>query len=141
MWLTSAVAEVLDKVLGGFVEGIDAESLKLSVWNGDIKLRGLLVKADAIEAHLAEAALPVRVVGATLGEVQVKVPWRNLGSEPMVVRLDRIFIVLAAKEPRAWDEAEQACTPPLPRPGHHGPPPPCTSSPSACSAPRARRAD
>jgi hypothetical protein len=108
MWLTNAVAEVLGSVLGSYIEGIERESLRLSVWNGDIKLHGLVVKADAVEALLAEAALPVRVVGATLGTVQVKVPWRNLGSEPMVVQLDRLFIVLAAKEGREYHEAEES---------------------------------
>ena len=54
--LEAAVAAVLQKALGAFIEGIDSESLKTSVWNGDVSLRGLTLKTAALEAM----HLPVR---------------------------------------------------------------------------------
>ena len=87
----AAVAAVLQKTLGPFVDGIDAKSLELSVWDGDVKLDQLQLRTSA----LAALELPLRVVGARLGSVRVQIPWRNLGGEPMIVTVDRLFLVLA----------------------------------------------
>ena len=81
-YLEKAVAEVLQKVLGTFVKGIDKDSLKLSVWSGDVRLTGLELRTEALEA----LPIPVRVLGASLGEVRVIVPWRNLlGKDPLII--------------------------------------------------------
>ena len=37
----------------------------------------------------------VRVLGGALGEVRVRVPWRNLRSESMVVTVDKVWLLLA----------------------------------------------
>ena len=102
--LETVVAEVLHKVLGAFVKGIDAESLNLKVWAGEIRLAGLELKVEALETF----ELPVRVTCGTLGEVHVKVPWRSLGKEPMVVSLDRLFLVVAPRNVSTWDEKLEA---------------------------------
>ena len=90
----AAVAAVLQKTLGPFVDGIDAKSLELSVWDGDVKLDQLQLRTSA----LAALELPLRVVGARLGSVRVQIPWRNLGGEPMIVTVDRLFLVLAPRK-------------------------------------------
>ena len=104
MLLEAVVAEVLDKVLGAYVKGFDARKLKLSVWDGDIRLTRLELKPDAIEA----LGLPVRVLGGMIGEVRVSVPWRNLGDEPLVLTLDRLHVLVGAKDGSRWDEREEA---------------------------------
>ena len=38
--MQETVFNVLDKVLGPFVHGLDRQSLDLSVWSGDIRLQG-----------------------------------------------------------------------------------------------------
>ena len=99
-----AVAQVLQTVLGQFIKGIDAESLKLSVWNGDIKLVKLELNTEAIDA----LGLPVAVLGGSVGEVRVEVPWRNLSTKPIVVTVQQLFVLLAPKDVGVWDrEAEE----------------------------------
>ena len=61
-FLEGVVAGVLQKVLGAFVRGIDKHSLELSVWDGDVRLQGLELKTDVIDA----LPLPVRCVGGSL---------------------------------------------------------------------------
>ena len=82
----AAVAAVLQKALGAFIEGIDADSLRASIWNGDVVLRGLSLKTSALEA----LQLPVRVLAGSLGEVRVQVPWRKLRSEPIVISIELV---------------------------------------------------
>ena len=103
-WLREAVASVLQKSIGAFVHGIDAKHLGLNASAGDVVLDSLQLKLEAFEAF----DLPLSVVRGTLGAVRVKVPWRNLGSEPMVVTVDRLYLLLAPKDGTGRDaEAER----------------------------------
>ena len=68
MVLEEAVAEVLQKTLGAYLEGVDADNLNLSVWSGDVRLRSVRLRTEAL------AALPVCVLRGTVGEVRVEVP-------------------------------------------------------------------
>ena len=81
-FLESAVAEVLQKVLGAFVHGIDADRLQLSVWNGDVRLDALTLRTDVIDA----LPLPVRVVAGSVGEVRVTVPSGRWSRRPSATR-------------------------------------------------------
>ena len=89
-WVQHAVANVLERVLGTFVEGIDVDSLKLDALGGDITLTALTLKLSAFEA----LDLPVAVANGRLGSVRVKVPWRNLGSEPMLISIETLHLLL-----------------------------------------------
>ena len=97
-WLEKAVADVLQKVLGAFVKGIDKDSLKLSVWSGDVCLKGLELRTEVLDA----LPVPVRVLGASLGEIRVVVPWRNLfGKDPLIITIEQLLVLVA---PGAGDE-------------------------------------
>lgn len=102
-WLEESLSELLTKSLGAFVKGIDKESLGISVWSGDVRLKKLELKTEAFEA----LDLPMRVVGGTLGEIRIKVPWRNLGKAPLIVSLDRLFLLLAPKDASKWSEKDE----------------------------------
>ena len=65
-FLEGVVADVLQKVLGAFVRGIDKQSLQLSVWDGDVKLHGLELRTEVLDA----LPLPVKVGGSTSLELQ-----------------------------------------------------------------------
>lgn len=45
--------------------------------------------------------LPVNLVHGMIGRLELKIPWANLGSEPVVVILDRVHIVVEPKY--EWD--------------------------------------
>ena len=65
------VAFYLNQYLGKYVHGLDAESLRISVWNGDVELRNLQLKPEA----LAELNLPITVKAGLLGRLTLKVRW------------------------------------------------------------------
>ena len=101
-YLERAVADVLQKVLGTFVKGIDKDSLKLSIWSGDVKLTGLELRTEVLDA----LPIPVKVLGASLGEVRVVVPWRNLlGKDPLIITIDQLLVVTSPGED---DDAESS---------------------------------
>ncbi|KAG1659488.1 hypothetical protein FOA52_005351 [Chlamydomonas sp. UWO 241] len=88
------VAYYLNQYLGKYLTGLDAESLKISVWAGDVQLRNLSLKPEA----LADLELPVTVKAGMLGKLTLKVPWNKLGQAPVVVEFDRLYIVAGPKE-------------------------------------------
>ena len=85
----SLVADVLSKYLGRFVEGLDGDSLSVSVWSGEVKLRDLKLRTDA----LAQFDLPVEVVSGSLSELTMSIPWSSLSSSPVVIKLDGVYLV------------------------------------------------
>lgn len=87
--LEDQVANLLQRYLGNYVIGLNKEALKISVWQGDVELTNMQLKPEALNA----LKLPVRVKAGFLGSVKLKVPWSRLGQDPVLVHLDRIFLL------------------------------------------------
>lgn len=63
------LAYYLNRYLGTYVNGLDPQSLKVSVFSGDVVLNNLQLKPTA----LAELNLPVSVKSGLLGRLTLKV--------------------------------------------------------------------
>ncbi|KAJ4846821.1 hypothetical protein Tsubulata_004613 [Turnera subulata] len=87
--LEDQVAYLLQRYLGNYVRGLNKEALKISVWQGDVELTNMQLKPEALNA----LKLPVKVKAGFLGSVRLKVPWSRLGQDPVLVHLDRIFLL------------------------------------------------
>lgn len=87
--LEEHVAYYLEKYLGNYVKGLSKEALKISVWQGNVELTNMQLKPEALNA----LKLPIKVKAGFLGSVKLQVPWSRLGKEPVLVLLDRIFVL------------------------------------------------
>ncbi|GLI59142.1 hypothetical protein VaNZ11_000967, partial [Volvox africanus] len=83
------VAYYLNKYLGKYLQGLDADSLRISVWRGDVELRNLSLRPEALQ----DLDLPVTVKAGLLGRLTLKVPWTALGRQPVVVEFDRLYLL------------------------------------------------
>ncbi|GAB4828173.1 hypothetical protein Ancab_035090 [Ancistrocladus abbreviatus] len=83
------VLHLLRRYLGEYVHGLSAEALRISVWKGDVVLKDLKLKAEALNS----LKLPVTVKAGFIGSITLKVPWKSLGKEPVIVLIDRIFVL------------------------------------------------
>ena len=70
---------------------------RVCVGTGDVVLNNLKLRTDALKS----LNLPVRVRAGFLGSLRLKVPWRALGMEPVIVELDRIFLLAV---PETFDD-------------------------------------
>ncbi|KAK9136608.1 hypothetical protein Sjap_007202 [Stephania japonica] len=84
-----SVLHLLRKYLGEYVHGLSAEALRISVWKGDVVLKDLKLKAEALNS----LQLPVTVKAGFVGTITLKVPWKSLGKEPVIVLIDRVFVL------------------------------------------------
>ena len=91
--LESIVAKLLSKYLGKYVDGLQRENLNVSLGAGDVILENLELKSDALD----ELDLPVTVRGGSLGKLRLKIPWKNLKSQPAVINIERLFILVGPK--------------------------------------------
>ncbi|KAL2987622.1 hypothetical protein AAZX31_11G038900 [Glycine max] len=87
--LEDQVAYLLQRYLGNYVRGLSKEALKISVWKGDVELKNMQLKPEALNA----LKLPVKIKAGFLGSVKLQVPWSRLGQDPVLVYLDRIFLL------------------------------------------------
>ncbi|XP_017974971.1 PREDICTED: uncharacterized protein LOC18603726 [Theobroma cacao] len=83
------VLHLLRRYLGEYVHGLSLETLRISVWKGDVVLKDLKLKAEALNA----LNLPVTVKAGFVGTITLKVPWKSLGKEPVIVLIDRVFVL------------------------------------------------
>nr|XP_043638921.1 uncharacterized protein LOC122610015 [Erigeron canadensis] len=101
--LEDQVAYLLQRYLGNYVRGLSKEALKISVWQGNVELTNMQLKPEALNA----LKLPVKVKAGFLGSVKLKVPWSRIGQEPVLVYLDRIYL-LAEPETQVEGYSEDA---------------------------------
>lgn len=83
------VLHLLRRYLGEYVHGLSVEALRISVWKGDVVLKDLKLKAEALNS----LRLPVTVKAGFVGTITLKVPWKSLGKDPVIVLVDRVFIL------------------------------------------------
>jgi len=85
------LANFLNTHLGAVLEGIDDEDVRVGVLNGDVVVRKVKMKADALTVLLDEPSLAAR--SGFVDELRVRVPWRSLGKEPVRVTFSGVYIV------------------------------------------------
>jgi vacuolar protein sorting-associated protein 13A/C len=67
------VAYYLNAYLGKYVHGLDAQALRISVWQGDVELRNLQLKPEALQ----DLQLPITVKSGLLGRLTLKARERS----------------------------------------------------------------
>ena len=88
--LEGILTSVISRIAGKYVDGIDKKAAGLSVWKGEIRLKNLSLKPSAID----DMDLPVRLVHGSLKELQLDIPWKNLRSKPVVVKITGLCMVV-----------------------------------------------
>ena len=102
--LEGLVANLLNRFLGMYVKNFDAKQLNVGIWNGDVKLRNLQLRREALD----QLHLPVNVVEGHLGQLTMSIPWTNLRGKPVRINIDDVFLLAAPKEDAEYNEEEEA---------------------------------
>ncbi|KAJ5066281.1 vacuolar protein sorting-associated protein 13a-related [Anaeramoeba ignava] len=101
--LQKIVATVLNKILGDFIEELDQNKLKLSIFKGSVVLKNLILKPDALNRF----NLPIYVKSGFLGTLHLEIPWKNLKSKPVIVNLDKIFLIAGQQEYKEYKKEKE----------------------------------
>ncbi|XXG97960.1 hypothetical protein Hte_004276 [Hypoxylon texense] len=101
--LEGLVAGLLNRFLGMYVKNFDPAQLKVGIWSGDVKLRNLELRKEALD----QLKLPINVMEGHLGELTLVIPWSNLRGAPVKILIEDVFLLASPKEEAAYDEDEE----------------------------------
>lgn len=101
--LEGLVASLLNRFLGMYIRNFDPGQLKVGIWSGDVKLRDLELRREALD----QLKLPINVVEGHLGQLTLTIPWSNLRGQPVKVYIEDVFLLAAPKEDAEYDEEEE----------------------------------
>ena len=101
--LEGLVANLLNRFLGMYVQNFDAKQLNVGIWSGDVKLRNLELRREALD----QLRLPLNVVEGHLGSLTLSIPWSNLRGKPLKVNIEDVFLLAAPKEDADYDADEE----------------------------------
>lgn len=101
--LEGLVANLLNRFLGMYVQNFDAKQLNVGIWSGDVKLRDLELRREALD----QLHLPLNVVEGHLGQLTLQIPWSNLRGKPLKVNIEDVFLLAAPKEDAEYDAEEE----------------------------------
>ncbi|KAI1497895.1 vacuolar protein sorting-associated protein 13, partial [Biscogniauxia marginata] len=101
--LEGLVAGLLNRFLGMYVKNFDPAQLKVGIWSGDVKLRNLELRKEALD----QLKLPINVMEGHLGELTLVIPWSNLRGAPVKVFIEDVFLLASPKEEAIYDEEDE----------------------------------
>ncbi|XP_073399904.1 intermembrane lipid transfer protein VPS13A [Dendrobates tinctorius] len=112
MVFESVVVDVLNRFLGDYVVNLDSSQLKLAIWGGAVALKNLEIKENA----LSQLDVPFKVKAGHIGNLDLKIPWKKLYTQPVEAVLDGVYLLIvpiasikydAEKEGKQFLEARQ----------------------------------
>lgn len=101
--LESLVANLLNRFLGMYVRNFDPKQLNVGIWSGDVKLRDLELRREALD----QFHLPLNVVEGHISSLVLQIPWSNLRGKPVRINIEDIFLLAAPKEDEEYNAEEE----------------------------------
>ncbi|KAK1753207.1 putative vacuolar protein sorting-associated protein [Echria macrotheca] len=101
--LEGLVAGLLNRFLGMYVKNFDPTQLKVGIWSGDVKLRDLELRKEALD----QLKLPINVVEGHLGQLTLTIPWSNLRGSPVKIYIEDVYLLASPKEEAEYNEEEE----------------------------------
>jgi len=102
--LEGLVANLLNRFLGLYVRNFDPKQLNVGIWSGDVKLRDLQLKREALD----QFHLPLNVVEGHISSLVLQIPWSNLRGKPVRINIEDVFLLAAPRQDEEYDAAEEA---------------------------------
>ena len=96
--MNGAVASVLNRVLGDWIENLNSDNLNLSIFSGQILLQDLRLKTSAFH----NLGLPFHLEYGHVGKIYANIPWTALSTSPLRVLIEDIHIFLNPLPTEHW---------------------------------------
>ena len=93
------ITQVLNKVLGDFIENIDASQLNISLLNGNVNLSNMKLKSTIFDA----LPVPFSLDYGQIGVINLKIPVFNLLTSPLVIEIRDVFAIIRPKHVKEWN--------------------------------------
>ncbi|KAL6856895.1 hypothetical protein ACP4OV_018277 [Aristida adscensionis] len=92
------VSQVLAGLLGRYVKGIQKEQLKIGIWNEEILLENVELILEAFDY----LQLPFALKSGRIGKLSIRIPWKKLGWDPIIIVIEDVFVCACPREDSEW---------------------------------------
>ena len=97
------MANLLNRFLGMYVRNFDPKQLNVGIWSGDVKLKDLELRREALD----QMHLPLNVIEGHIGSLVLSIPWSNLRGKPVRINIEDLFLLAAPKEDQEYNAEEE----------------------------------
>lgn len=92
------VRQLLLGYLGRYVKDIQKEQLKITLWNEEVLLENVELILEAFDY----LQLPFALKQGRVRKLSIKIPWKKLGWEPLVISLEDVFVSACQRDDQEW---------------------------------------
>ncbi|KAK4469058.1 hypothetical protein MN116_006648 [Schistosoma mekongi] len=103
MVFESLVVELINRYLGSYIETLNASQLKIGLLGGNAQLDNLDIKANAFD----DLDLPIKVLQGHISSLILKIPFKNLFTEPTIAELTGLYILIVPNIAVQYDEIKE----------------------------------
>lgn len=106
-YINSSIAQLATRYVGQYLDGIEPEKFEVAWKGGNLQLNDVRIRQEVVDL----IGLPVTLVYGWVGNVKISLPIGNLFSirasavsEPLIIELEELYVVVAPKPEAQWDE-------------------------------------
>ncbi|XP_042498014.1 uncharacterized protein LOC122076662 [Macadamia integrifolia] len=92
------VRQLLLGYLGRYVKEIQKDQLKIGLWSEEVLLENVELILEAFDY----LQLPFALKQGRVGRLSIKIPWKKLGWDPIVIVLEDVFICACRRDDNEW---------------------------------------
>ncbi|KAL5574177.1 hypothetical protein UlMin_023774 [Ulmus minor] len=96
--LEGFVRQLILGYLGRFVKDIQREQLKITLWNEEVLLENVELTLEAFDY----LRLPFALKQGHVGKLSIKIPWKKLGWDPIVIIFEDVFVCASQRDDEEW---------------------------------------
>ena len=90
----------MNRTLGNFIENLDAEQLKINIWNTNVKLENLQIKPTLFDSM----PVPFTMHYGKVGKIFIDIPLLSLSTSPIKIEISDVFMFIKPKHFNMWNE-------------------------------------
>lgn len=72
----------------------------LGIWSGRLVIENVSLRKELFEM----AGLPYEILFSCIQKMTVQVPWKSISSNPVVIELDSMLVLVVAKPRQQWEK-------------------------------------
>ncbi|XP_042063835.1 uncharacterized protein LOC121807630 isoform X1 [Salvia splendens] len=92
------VRQLIWGYLGKYIKDIQKEQLKITLWNEEVLLENVELILEAFDY----LRLPFAFTQGMVGKLSIKIPWKKLGWDPIIIILEDVYICLSQRDDKEW---------------------------------------
>ncbi|KAL6541689.1 hypothetical protein OROGR_011175 [Orobanche gracilis] len=92
------VRQLILGYLGRYIKDIQKEQLKITLWNEEVLLENVELILEAFDY----LQLPFAFRQGRVGKLSIKIPWKKLGWDPVIIILEDVYICVSQRDDKEW---------------------------------------